>query len=180
MKWVVTEGPRRHNSSMNDRLFRAVIGAQASALVSPGIRRSLLRATGIHVADDAVLFSGSFFGSSLAFVGPRCFISIGCFLDGSAQITLSADVHLAPGVRILTSTHDIGPPNRRAGELRCLPVTIGDGAWVGAGCTLMPGVTVASGCVIGAGSLVVKNTTPDTIWLGRPAREVRRLDIGDA
>lgn len=41
--------------------------------------------------------------------------------------------------------------------------------------TIMPGVTIAKGCIIGARSLVTKDTEENGIYVGTPARLIKRL-----
>lgn len=60
---------------------------------------------------------------------------------------------------------------------RVLPVKIGAGTWIGARCTVMPGVSVGSRCVVGAGSLVTKNIPDETVWAGNPAKQIRTLEL---
>lgn len=57
-----------------------------------------------------------------------------------------------------------------------MTTTVGDGCWIGANATILPGVTVAPGCVIAAGAVVTKDTEPDGLYAGVPARRVRDLD----
>lgn len=49
------------------------------------------------------------------------------------------------------------------------------GAFVGAGSTIMPGVSIGSHAVIGAGSIVTKNVPAETVWAGIPARQICTL-----
>jgi acetyltransferase-like isoleucine patch superfamily enzyme len=39
---------------------------------------------------------------------------------------------------------------------------------------ILPGVTIGAGCVIAAGSVITKDTDPDTIYAGVPAVAKRR------
>jgi acetyltransferase-like isoleucine patch superfamily enzyme len=48
---------------------------------------------------------------------------------------------------------------------------VGDDVYIGARCTIMP-VTIGEGAVIGAGSLVTKDCEPWGIYVGNPARKV--------
>jgi maltose O-acetyltransferase len=50
------------------------------------------------------------------------------------------------------------------------PVTIGDGAYVGAGSILLPGASVGERSIIGAGSVVTGAIPPDTVAFGNPCR----------
>nr|WP_246078761.1 DapH/DapD/GlmU-related protein [Modestobacter excelsi] len=54
-------------------------------------------------------------------------------------------------------------------------VIIGRGSWIGAAATVLPGVTVAPGCVIAAGAVVTRDTQPDGLYVGVPARRIRSL-----
>lgn len=44
------------------------------------------------------------------------------------------------------------------------------GATIGAGSTILPGLTIGSHAMIGAGSVVTKNIPKNTIWVGNPAQ----------
>ncbi len=55
------------------------------------------------------------------------------------------------------------------------PVTICDGVWLGARCTILPGVTVGEGAVVGAGAVVNKNVPAHTLVAGVPAVCIREL-----
>lgn len=109
-------------------------------------------------------------------IGSGCWINTGCLLDASAEITIGDDVALGQNVSVITGTHDIGPHERRAGELIARPVRICSGAWIGAGSILLPGVVVGPGAIVAAGSVVTRDVEADTLVAGVPARLVRRLD----
>jgi acetyltransferase-like isoleucine patch superfamily enzyme len=52
------------------------------------------------------------------------------------------------------------------------------GASIGANSTLMPGVTVGEGAVVGAHAVVTRNVPAGTMFLGVPARQVKRVPEG--
>lgn len=52
------------------------------------------------------------------------------------------------------------------------PVIIGDRAWLGEGCTIMPGVKIGEGAIIAAHSLVISNVPANSIVVGNPAKVV--------
>jgi maltose O-acetyltransferase len=109
--------------------------------------------------------------------GVECFINDGCRLDTSAPITLGDRVHIGHDVRIITSTHEIGDSSKRAGQGSSEPVTIGSGAWIGAGSTVLPGVRVGAGSIVAAGAVVTKSIADNTLVGGVPARFIRNLDV---
>jgi serine acetyltransferase len=52
------------------------------------------------------------------------------------------------------------------------PVKIGEGAWLGAGCTILQGRNIGKGAVIGAGAVVTCDIPPFAIAIGSPAKVV--------
>ena len=59
--------------------------------------------------------------------------------------------------------------------ITCRPVHIGKNAWIGAGATILPGVTIGDNAVVGAASVVTRDVAPDTIVAGNPARFIKRI-----
>lgn len=160
-------------------MSRLLIALQALP-IPVRLRRAMLRAAGLTVAANANISPQVFFGSGRCIVAEGCFISVQCLIDGSDQVTLGRFVHLAMGVRLITSTHEIGPSGHRAGAPRSAPITIGEGSWLGAGCQVLPGVEVARGCVVAAGAVVTRSTQPDGLYAGIPARRIRDLQAAHA
>ncbi|KAA9132907.1 acyltransferase [Microbacterium caowuchunii] len=58
---------------------------------------------------------------------------------------------------------------------RVAPVRIGEGAWLGQNCVVLPGVTIGRGSVIGANSVVREDIPDRVVAAGAPARVLRRL-----
>lgn len=57
--------------------------------------------------------------------------------------------------------------------LKYAPIFIDDGAHIGIGSIIMPGVTIGKGAVIGAGSVVTKDIPPYCIAVGVPAKVIK-------
>ncbi|HYQ03515.1 MAG TPA: DapH/DapD/GlmU-related protein [Polyangiaceae bacterium] len=108
-------------------------------------------------------------------VGRECSIDTECMLDLSERITIGNRVTISPGVMILTSTHELDIREHRAGPVQMLPVSIGDGAWLGARCVVLPGVTIGAGAIVNPGSVVNKDVTAQTRVGGTPAVVVEVL-----
>lgn len=161
---------------MGRLLFSLFNGLQSSSLVPTGLRMVLLRLSGMTCEPGAAVYEHTFFGSAKTRLRADCFVSVNCLFDGSDWIEIGPATHLAPGVQLLTSSHEIGPREKRAGALHCAPVTIGAGCWLGAGVLVMPGVAIADGCVIAAGAVLTQSTEPDGLYAGLPAKRIRDLD----
>lgn len=98
-----------------------------------------------------------------------------CFLDLSNDIIIGDGVSIAFKTIFINASHEIGPIEHRAGKGINAPIRIEDGCWIGANVTIMPGVTIAKGCIIGAGTLVTEDTEENGIYVGIPARLIRKL-----
>ncbi len=123
------------------------------------------------------MWAGASLRSKKIKISEGAFINVGFFHDGYDQVLIGKNVRIGQFVRILTATHDIGPPHQRGLiEVVGKPVEIRDGTWVGSGVTILPGVIVAPGCVLAANAVVVNSTEPNGLYAGNPAKLVRMLD----
>lgn len=94
-----------------------------------------------------------------------------CLLMASGGITIDDDTMIAANVQIISNNHDL--ENRRV--ITCLPVHICRNVWIGAGSTILRGVTIGENSVVGAGSVVTKDVEPNTIVAGNPAKVIKRI-----
>jgi acetyltransferase-like isoleucine patch superfamily enzyme len=108
-------------------------------------------------------------------IGCECLIEVGCTLDLEDRLTIGDRVTIGNEAMLLTSSHEIGPKSHRAGPIVRAPVTVGDGAWLGPRCVILPGVTVGAGAIVTAGALVNKDVAPSTRVAGIPAKQVEEL-----
>lgn len=159
----------------NNLVFNSLIGAQ---WFPRPLRPWALRLAGVSCGKSLIMAGIIFDGRQLRDVriGTGSVINNQVYLDACARIVIGDRVALAPRVRILTATHEMAGHDRRWGRLIAHPVTIGNGVWIGADTTVLPGVTIGDGAVVGAGSLVTRDLEPDAVYVGRPARLLRRLD----
>lgn len=108
-------------------------------------------------------------------VGKGCMFTTPLYLNLSGPISIGQRVVIGHHVVIVTDTHDMSDPSCRGGERRSLPVTVEDGAWIGARSTILPGVTVGRGAVVAAGAVVTRDVPPNAVVGGVPARVLRTL-----
>jgi len=112
-------------------------------------------------------------------IGERCHVGKDVFLDLRDRIEIEDRATISMRVTILTHT-DAGHSPLGAGSLapREAPVRIRRGAYLGAGCTLLQGVTVGECAVVAAGAVVLKDVPAYSVVAGVPARVVKTLDDG--
>lgn len=156
--------------------FLVLNTAARTFLLPPQLRITLYRLCGVQIGAHTDIFPGTVIRPGRITIGSGCFINNGCILDpGTALISIGDRVAIAPRVILVGNSHEIGRPSSRAGKMVSADIRIGDGCWLGTNVIVMPGVTIASGCIIGAGSVVTRDTVPDGVYVGSPARRVRTL-----
>ncbi|AYN58718.1 acetyltransferase [Arthrobacter phage Peas] len=139
-----------------------------SHAVPTGVRSKLLRRLGVDLGPDTYLGAGTILKGTRLTTGKGCFINHGGLID-SGQVTLGDGVFVGPGVIMVSRDHELGPAAKRAGANYDKPITVGNGAWIGARATVLGGVHIAEGCVIGAGAVVTQDTLPNALYAGVPA-----------
>ena len=157
-------------------LLREVIGP--SRALPRRWRMACWVASGIRIGEGSRVEHGQHFANDRVTLGSRCYVNEGCHFDaGDAYIEVGDDVNIGTGVVLAAASHEIGPGTRRARGWISRPIVVGDGCWLGARVVVLPGVTIGRGCVIGAGSVVTKDTEPDGLYVGAPARRLRDLAV---
>lgn len=167
-------------SSAARRLWFAAHGAQfgrgcrleAGVSLIPGIRDG--RRGEVIVGDDGELLRGAClhaWGGRIE-LGERVFVGPYAVLYGHGGIEIGRSTLISTHCRILSSNHALPPVGTlirsQPDELR--PTRIGTDVWLGAGATVLGGVTIGDGCVVGAGAVVTKDLPPHSIAVGVPAQ----------
>lgn len=162
---------------MHHLISATVSAVQGWPFLPAKLRVKLLRVYGMQIGSNVGIYENVYVSSNRVTIGSGSFINIGCVLDAEGEIILGENVFLAHCVKLITSSHEIGGPGKRAGALQPANINIGDGCWLGAGVTVLPGITIASGCILAAGSVVTKNCEANGLYAGVPARRVRELPV---
>ena len=105
-------------------------------------------------------------------IGRNVYINSNSLLMARGGITVEDDVLMAANVQLLSNNHD--EYDRQI--LTCKPIHVKKGAWIGAGASILPGVTVGKYAIVGAGAIVTKDVEDYTVVVGSPARAVKKLD----
>jgi maltose O-acetyltransferase len=174
----------RTTSDSRARSFwrRVLLAAQRGSLLPNRVRQTLLRRAGVELGTHAVVAHGVVFGGSDVVLGRHAFVNVGAFIDGSAPVRIGDYSRLGPFVRILTGTHAY-----RRSVIRRWPadptiptgVVIERGCWLGTNAIVLPGTTIREGCIIAAGAVVIRDTEPNGLYAGNPARRVKDLPIDE-
>jgi maltose O-acetyltransferase len=112
-------------------------------------------------------------------IGARTFVNFNCTMLDGAPIAVGDECLIASGVQLITATHPVDPVPRRGAWEQALPVTVGDGVWLGAGALVCPGVSIGDNTVVGAGSVVTRSLPAGVVAFGNPARVVREIGARD-
>lgn len=107
-------------------------------------------------------------------VGEYCGFNRGCFFDLAESIVIGDHVSVGHDVMFLTSReHTNSGPHPASGSLRG-PIAIGNGVWLGARATILPGVSIGASSVIGAGVTVAQDVPENTLFTGAPQISLAR------
>lgn len=104
-------------------------------------------------------------------IGRNVIVMPGCLMMSAGGITIEDGAMIAANVQLISNNHDLYERQ----VITCRPVRIGKNAWIGAGATILPGVTIGDNAVVGAASVVTRDVAPDTIVAGNPARVIKHI-----
>lgn len=106
-------------------------------------------------------------------IGRNVFINFNCTILDFGGVTIEDDVFIAPNVSLLTEGHPVEPSERRT--IKASSILIKKNVWIGAGSTILQGVTIGENAVVAAGSVVNKDVPPNTLVGGIPAKILKQL-----
>ncbi len=147
----------------------------ASVLIPNKLRSYFYRLGGIRIHKGVNVCAHCFVGGPNLEIGEDTFVNYSCWFNTAAKITIGKKCNIANKVTFLTSTHEIGDINRRAGKHVPKEITVGDGTWIGANATILPGVNIGAGCIVAAGSVVVRDCEDNYLYGGNPAKKIKAI-----
>ena len=140
--------------------FRAIIDGQDPNSTSPR-NGGDLRGGAIGANTDIQAPFYCDYGFNIK-IGDNTDIGRNCAMHDACTVKIGRNCIIGPDVKFLTQKFDetAKPPSMPQGSLKRLaiahPITVEDGACIGAGCTILPGVKIAKDAIIQAGTIVDK------------------------
>ncbi|WGQ10018.1 sugar O-acetyltransferase [Pedobacter gandavensis] len=138
------------------------------------IRQCLSKILGSDVEESTTVFIPFYtnFGRFTK-IGKNVFINHACSFLDMGGITIEDEVLIGPRVNLVTEHHPLEPTDRRA--LVTKPIHIKRNAWIGAGATILPGVTIGENSVVAAGAVVSKDVPDHVVVAGIPAKIIKSI-----
>ena len=156
------------DAAERDRIIREIFGS-AGRNVCVDIDFHCEYGKNIHVGDDVI-------------------INMNCTFVDNNSIDIGSKVMIASDVKIYTATHsssfldyagdsEATDFQKNFGRtLYAKPIRIEDGAWIGGGSVILPGVTIGARSVVGAGSVVTRDIPADCVAVGNPCRVIKMVN----
>jgi len=138
------------------------------------IRSFLSQITATEIDESVAVFTPLYinYGKHTK-IGKNVFINFDCTFLDLGGITIEDNVLIAPKVSLLSEGHPIEPENRHA--LVPKPIHIKKNAWIGAGATILQGVTIGENAVVASGAVVSNDVPDNTIVGGIPAKIIKPI-----
>lgn len=124
-----------------------------------------------------------------AVIGENVNICSHCFIENDVKIgdnvTIKCGVQIWDGIELednvmigsnVTFTNDRYPRAKNM-DWEMLYTRVCKGATVGAGSTILPGITIGERAFIAAGSVVTKDVPAGELWMGSPAKFYKKVDF---
>lgn len=161
---------KARSSAWGVLLARQVLG-RCPPFTAARLTTNTLRLLGVRIGRASVFWgmpelSGPGDVCSKLSIGTYCGFNVRTYFDLTDEIAIGDHVAVGQDVMFLTRAHDSSNPAQRGGTPLSAPIEIGNGAWLGARVTVMPGVKIGPGSVIGASVVVSKDVPANMLVMG--------------
>ena len=121
-------------------------------------------------------------------IGENCNICSHCFIENMAKIgnnvTIKNGVQIWDGIELEdnvcvganVSFKNDRYPHAKNAEWKLEKTLVKKGASIGAGSTILCGVTIGENAMIGIGSVVTHDVPEGEVWVGNPAKFLRKVE----
>src|SRR5262249_21866307 len=158
--------------ALRERVLRFVWGIVYACLFRPSPRpfhawrRFLLRSFGAKVGNECHIYSKAQIWAPWNLIcGEVVAVADEAIIYNPTLITLGSHATISQQAYLCGATHNYQVPEF---PLICLPISVGECAWVCARATVQPGVTVAEGAVLALGAIATRNLEPWSVYAGVP------------
>ena len=136
-----------------------------------GAKRNLMCVIGCPVGKGTTIV-GPIACSGYVKIGENCWIGKNFTINGNGSVEIGDRCDIGPEVTFQTGGHQIGSPERRAGEGIKFHQTVGNGTWIGGRVTVLNEANIGQGCVIAGCACVVDDVEDNTLVGGVPAKVI--------
>lgn len=143
-----------------------------------GLKRTMLRLAGARIGRNVKISSSlKVYGAGTLEIGDNTWVGYQTMIAASSSVMIGANCDIAPRVYIGTGTHEIDVnADHVAAKDMSKDVKIGDGCWLCANSTILPGTSIGRKCVVAAGAVVISSFSEDNILIaGIPAKKKKNL-----
>ena len=154
---------------------KKLLVALNNATTAEQIRELLSQITGSTIDASTTIFTPFLtnFGRHIT-LGKNVFINHACSFLDLGGITIDDGVLIAPRVNLISESHPVELEDRN--KLTVGHIHIKQNAWIGAGATVLPGVTIGENSVVAAGAVVSKDVPDNSIVGGVPAKFIKSIN----
>lgn len=105
-------------------------------------------------------------------IGRNCSILNNVLFMAAGGITIGDGAMIAANAQLITNNHD----EHKRWILTCAPIEIKRNAWVGAGATILSGVTIGENAIVAASAVVTKDVPDNAVVAGIPAKVIKYIN----
>lgn len=150
--------------------FVSMMFVRSGIIPFSGILVAILKMFGAKIGKDVRIKPGLYvhYPWKLS-IGDHSWIAE-CRIENLAPVSLGNHVCISQEAMLLTGNHDY---KKTGFDLITKPITIANGAWIGARAIVCPGITVNSHAVLTVGAIATKDLEAYSIYQGNPAVKVK-------
>lgn len=172
---VLTNDPEAYKLQEASFATRKILVQMNNSSDAAEIRALLSKITCSELDESVTVFAPLYinYGKNTK-IGKNVFINFDCVFLDLGGITIEENVLIAPKVSLLSEGHPLYSQERQS----LVPghILIKKNAWIGAGATILAGVTIGENAVVAAGAVVSRDVPANTVVGGIPAKIIKSIN----